>query len=60
MATTPVFLPRESPWQRNLGGYSPCGHKEADTTEQLAQHSTICITDFLLVIFVLSGPSYDC
>ena len=28
--------------QRSLAGYSPCGHKESDMTEQLstAQHST--------------------
>ena len=30
---TPVFLPGESPGQRNLAGYSPWGHKELDTTE---------------------------
>ena len=23
-------------WQRRLAGYSPCGHKELDTTEQLS------------------------
>ena len=32
---TPVFLPGESHAQRSLGGYSPWGHKESDTTEQL-------------------------
>ena len=32
---TPVFLPGEFPGQRSLAGYSPCGHKESDTTEQL-------------------------
>ena len=32
---TPVFLPGESHGQRSLGGYSPWGHKELDTTEQL-------------------------
>ena len=32
---TPVFLPGEFPAQRSLAGYSPCGHKESDTTEQL-------------------------
>ena len=41
---TPVFLPGESHGQRSLAGYSPWGHKESDTTEQLstAQHS-VCI-----------------
>ena len=37
---SPVFLPGESHGQRSLAGYSPRGHKESDTTEQLstAQH----------------------
>ena len=32
---TLVFLPGESHRQRSLVGYSPWGHKESDTTEQL-------------------------
>ena len=36
--STPVFLPGESHGQRGLVGYSPCGHKESDTTEQLTLH----------------------
>ena len=32
---TPVFLPGKSHRQRSLVGYSPWGHKESDTTEQL-------------------------
>ena len=32
----PVFLPGKSHGQRSLVGYSPWGHKESDTTEQLA------------------------
>ena len=35
MATS-VCLPGESHGQRGLAGYSPCGHKELDTTEQLS------------------------
>ena len=31
-----AFLPGESRGQRGLTGYSPLGHKESDTTEQLA------------------------
>ena len=31
----PMFLPGESRGQRSLAGYSPWGHKELDTTEQL-------------------------
>ena len=30
---TPVFLPGESHGQRSLVDYSPCGHKELDSTE---------------------------
>ena len=36
--TTPVFLPGKFYGQRTLSGYSPCGHKESDTTEQLSLH----------------------
>ena len=32
---TPVILPRKSHGQKSLVGYSPRGHKESDTTEQL-------------------------
>ena len=32
---TPVFLPGESQGWGSLVGYSPWGHKELDTTEQL-------------------------
>ena len=32
---TPVLLSGESHGQRSLAGYSPWGHKESDTTEQL-------------------------
>ena len=35
MATPPVFLPEKSYGQWSLVGYSPWGHKESDTTEQL-------------------------
>ena len=33
---TPGFLPGEFHGQRSLAGYSPWGHKESDTTEQLS------------------------
>ena len=32
---TPVFLPGKFRRQRSLSGYSPWGHKELDTTDQL-------------------------
>ena len=34
--STPVSLPGNPNGQRSLEGYSPWGHKEADTTEQLS------------------------
>ena len=36
---TPVLLPRESHEQRSLVGYSRCGCRESDTTEQLSNIS---------------------
>ena len=36
---TPVFLPGESHGQGSLESYSPGGHKESDTTEQLSTHA---------------------
>ena len=35
---TPVFLPGRLRGQRSLVAYSPWGHKESDTTEQLWDH----------------------
>ena len=37
---TPVFLPGESHGQRSLGGYSPWGRRESNTTERLITVST--------------------
>ena len=47
---SPVFLPGESHGQRSLGGYSPWGRKESDTTEQL----TLWLTPFVWLVFYLS------
>ena len=38
MATTPVFLPRESHGQWSLVGYSPKGRKESNMAEMI-QHA---------------------
>ena len=35
MATHSSILARRIPWTPEPGGYSPWGHKESDTTEQL-------------------------
>jgi len=32
---SPIVLPRESQEQRSMVDYSPWGHKESDTSEQL-------------------------
>ena len=40
MATLSSILPGESHGQRSLAGYSPWGHKESDTTEQLSTAHT--------------------
>ena len=37
MLLTPAFWPGEFHGQRSLVGYSPWGHKESDTTEQLSK-----------------------
>ena len=39
MASTPVFLPRESHGQRSLVGHSPWGRRELDTTEATYTHA---------------------
>ncbi len=41
MATNPVFMPGKSHGPRSLVGYSPWGHKESDTTEQLS-YALLC------------------
>ena len=33
MQPTAVFLPGESPWTEEPGGYSPLDHKDVDTTK---------------------------
>ena len=42
---TPVFLPGESHARRSLVGYSPRGHRESDTTEQLHYHYAFYVGD---------------
>ena len=38
---TPVLLPGKSQGRRNLVGWSPWGHRESDTTEQLHVHFSL-------------------
>ena len=49
---TPVFLPGKSHEWRSLAGYSPWGHKESDTTEQL--HFTMGPDAMIFVFWMLS------
>ena len=49
---TLVFLPGESHGQRSQAGYSPWGHKESDTTEQVSMHITCqCSIVYITRIF---------
>ena len=41
---TPAFSPGKSHGQRSLVGYSPCGHKESETTEQLNSSNSVLYT----------------
>ena len=54
---TPVFLPGEFHGQRSLAGYSPCGHKELDMTEQLIY--TLVIPIAFLSEVHLNGLSWN-
>ena len=47
---TPVFLPGEFHAQRNLFGYSPCGCRESDTTEQPTHKHTHSKNSVLLTL----------
>ena len=38
---SPIFLPGKFHGQKSLAGYSPCGCKESDMTEQLSVHTHI-------------------
>ena len=40
---TPAFLPGEFHGQRSLVGYSPWGHKESDTIEQLTRLGSVLL-----------------
>ena len=44
----PVFLPRKFHGQRSLASYSPCGHKELDTSEQLSNEHCVLLKPLLL------------
>ena len=41
----PVILPGESHGQRSLVGYSPCGHKELDTTDGITDSMDMSLSE---------------
>ena len=47
----PVFLSGESHGQRSLVGYSPWGHKESDTTEQISMHTHLAYSIWVEISF---------
>ena len=49
----PVFLPAEFHEQKSLVGYSPKGHKESDTTEQLSTGKS-----FIFPLIFATGHNY--
>ena len=55
---TPVFWPGEFHGERSLVGYSPWGHRELDTTEQITQTSYIIKIRCLLWMDVHLFDSY--
>ena len=46
--STPVFLPRKSPWTEEPGGLQSMGLQRVDTTEQLSTHTQPVIQGRLL------------
>ena len=52
---TPVFFSREFHGQRSLAGYSPWGHKESNTTEQLTHTH---IKKYQINVMYFSETSY--
>ena len=51
--STPIFLPGKFHGQRSLAAYSPWGHKELDTTDQLSMHANIRNSDSACLV---AGP----
>ena len=57
MATLSSILALKIPWKKEpAGGYSPWGHKESDTTEQLH----FLFTFFILILTIKIYSKYFC
>ena len=57
---TPVFLPGKSHGQRSLGGYSPWGRKESDTTERLHFTSALLTMPKPLTVWMTINCGNQC
>ena len=59
---TPVLLPGKFHGLRSLVGYSPWGHKESDTTEQLHFHRVLSQGDTKIIIIIsqITCPQGTC
>ena len=44
MATTPLFLPGEAHGERNLAGYSPCGHTDSGLNADCSTPGSLAVT----------------
>ena len=55
-----MFLPGKIPWTEELGGYSPRGHKESDTTKWLTLPSSENRFSSSLSIFYIDYSSLVC
>ena len=55
---TPVLLPGKFHGQRSLVGYSPRGHKESDTTEQLPFHYFQAVMEKIWAHWISMIPSF--
>ena len=49
IATHPSILAWKIPWREEPGGFSPCGHKVSDITDQLSTHKYIHINKNLWI-----------
>ena len=54
----PGFLPGKFHGQKNLAGYSPWGHKESDTTEQLSTHKSFEQSLIILIFRSFTTVNY--
>ena len=59
IATHSSILAWRMPWTEDPGGYSPWGHKELDTTEQLRTRGMVCVCVFPIATSVRVGVPFS-